>query len=78
MTRWPTDEVADWDGVDARMVFRALDIPWEGATSRELFDRVMGWLEAEERWRRGPVARRPGPGMVEAVDLGEELGLTQR
>jgi hypothetical protein len=75
MARWPGDERSGWDGVDARMVFRALEIPWEGATSRELFERVMGWLEAEERWRRGPLVRRPGPGSGAAVAEGEDLEL---
>jgi hypothetical protein len=58
MGRSPGDEGSGWDGADARMVFRVLDIPWEGATSHELFEKVMGWLEAEEEWRRGPLARR--------------------
>jgi hypothetical protein len=48
MERWPGDEGLGWDGEEVRRVFRVLEIPWEGATSHELFEKVMGWLEAEE------------------------------
>jgi hypothetical protein len=67
MGEWP----AGWswsDGVDARSVFRALEVPWEGATSRELFAKVMGRLEAKELgWRaKGRLARQPDAGSANA------------
>jgi hypothetical protein len=76
MRRWPRDEGSGWNGAEARMVFRVLEIPWEGATSHELFERVMGWLEAEEEGRRGPLVRRPEARMGEAEVEGRGSQLT--
>jgi hypothetical protein len=69
METWPGDEGLGWDGEEARRVFRVLEIPWEGATSHELFAKVMGWLEAEEggEGRRGSLVRRPEARMGEAA-----------
>jgi hypothetical protein len=71
MERWPGDAGLGWDGEEVRRVFWVLEIPWEGATSHELFAKVMGWLEAEEEveGRRGSLVRRPeaGTGTVAAA-----------
>jgi hypothetical protein len=78
MVRWPAEERSGWDGVDARVVFRALGIPWEGVTSRELLERVMGWLEAEEQGRRWRSVRRPDARMGEAAGTEVVFELTNR
>jgi hypothetical protein len=76
MERWPGDAGLGWDGEEVRRVFWVLEIPWEGATSHELFAKVMGWLEAEEEGRRGPLVRQPEARMGEAEAEGRGSQLT--